>query len=74
MKYNGALMAKELLNIRVIDKKTFSLTSMTEMAAKVKISKATYSRLSGEKAPDVDTLYKVSKFLGKPMEYFFTKK
>lgn len=67
--YNGNKLAKELKNMRFVELDW----GMREAAKKIGVSVATLSRLEHGKAPDVNTLFAVCKWLDKPMEHFFTE-
>lgn len=66
--YDGKKLSKELRTIRFVE---LGL-GVREVAKEIGLSPATISRLENKKTPDVNTLFVISKWLNKPMEYFFS--
>lgn len=68
--YDGKKLSKEVRTKRIIELKQ----GVRAAAKEIGTSPATLSRLENERLPDVNTLYAISKWLGKPMEHFYTSK
>lgn len=65
---------KEKLGYRLRIKQQALHLSVTDAAKEIGISKSTLSRANRELfLPDVETYYKMCKWLQEPLEYFFTK-
>ncbi len=71
--FNNELLTTHITNKRVVDAKKHVLISSSAAAKIIGLSKATMSRVMNGGAVDIISLYKICKWLGKPMETYFTK-
>lgn len=69
--YKSELMIKEIESKRILDKKTETTISLRGLEKILPLSKATLSRVMNGSNPDIESLAALSKWVGKPMEYFF---
>lgn len=69
--FNNALFSKHMREKRVVDKKNKISISLRDAEKQSGISPTTLCRIDSGSFPDIETLARACKWMGKPMEEYF---